>query len=111
MGGHAADVCLTAREARGKGINEPDAMTPRTAPHISIVTVTFNAARFVKPFCEAVASFRSAGLETIVVAWRGLIPSRKAGKTPVSQYLTTGLPSAPLMMEKNLDLKRFVSIS
>ena len=35
-------------------------MTPRPDPRISIVTVTFNAARFVKPFCEAVASFRQA---------------------------------------------------
>ena len=64
-------------------------MTPRPDPRISIVTVTFNAARFVKPFCEAVASFRSAGLETIVVV--------NASRDETARIVGEALPAATVI--------------
>ncbi|TMA67932.1 MAG: glycosyltransferase family 2 protein [Deltaproteobacteria bacterium] len=45
----------------------PHRMTPGPRPRVSLVTVTFNAAGFISPFCEAVSRLSYPALEVLIV--------------------------------------------
>ena len=67
-------------------------MAPEPRPLVSIVTVTFNAAEFIVPFCAAISGLRYAPLEIIVVdnASRDGTAARVRGALPGATLIETG---------------------
>ncbi|TMA93995.1 MAG: glycosyltransferase family 2 protein [Deltaproteobacteria bacterium] len=64
-------------------------MAPEARPLVSIVTVTFNAAEFIAPFCAAVAALRYTPLETIIVD--------NASRDGTAALVRRALPTATLV--------------